>query len=275
MMVDTKFSVLLSIYRKEKAEYFDECLKSIYSQTVKSDEIIIIEDGPLPEELHQIIRKYKELYNNITTYSFESNVMLGKALAKGVELCSYDLIARMDTDDIALPDRFEKQLRFMTNHVDVSVLGGSIIEFDHNGKYEMFKEMPTDMNGIKKYARYRNPINHMTAMFRKQDVIEVGNYQHYPFLEDYYLWIRLLSKGKIIINLNEPLVRVRIDNNLYRRRGGKEYFYKYIQLRTFQYHVCLLKKKEYVYSIFYTALITLQPSFIRKKIYRRILRKKL
>ncbi|WP_343248564.1 glycosyltransferase [Diplocloster hominis] len=267
------FSVLMSIYIKEKPNNLRECLDSILSQSVECDEIIIVEDGILTDDLYKVIDEYKRKFNKIRTYQFEENVMLGRALAKGVELCKYDLIARMDTDDICLPNRFEKQLKFLKDNPDITVVGGSIIEFDPNTNIELIKNMPTDYYTIKKYVKFRNPMNHMTVMFRKGEILAAGNYKHWPYLEDYYLWSRLIVRGEKLCNIAEPLVRVRVDNNLYKRRGGIKYFKTYLRLRREQFNIGLLDKKELVFSIFFTSIITLIPSNFRKVLYKKYLRK--
>jgi len=135
MEVNTKVSVLMSVYVKEKPEYLQAALESIVTQTYPASEIMLIEDGPLTEQLYDVLRSYKEKYPEIIrTFAFEQNQQLGRALAKGVELCSHELVARMDTDDIAMPDRIEKQVAYMNEHLDVHVLGGAIRELTMQGQ---------------------------------------------------------------------------------------------------------------------------------------------
>lgn len=268
------FSVLMSIYKKEKPNYFERAIGSVLNQTMPPDEIVIIEDGPLTEKLYEIIDRYQKEYPIIKTYKFENNVQLGKALAKGVELCNNELIARMDTDDIAVSNRFEKQYNYMLSHMDVSACGGWMEEFnDNDGNYHRIKKMPSGYEEIKKYARYRNPLNHMTVMFRKTDVLNSGNYMHYPFLEDYYLWTRMLYNGYKLDNIQSVLVKARTNDGLYERRGGLKYCKKYLKLRKIQRKLQLLNPVEYMMSIILTLIITLQPSNIRKAVYQRLLRR--
>lgn len=269
------FSVLMSVYQKEKPEYLEQALDSVIKQTLPPNEIVLIEDGILTEALYQVIEEKKKVFPELRTYQFKENVQLGRALAKGVELCKYELIARMDTDDIALEKRFELQYTYMEEHPEVAVSGGWMEEFSSDDEnYRKVKTMPETMEEIVKYARYRNPINHMTAMFRKSVVLEAGNYRHFPYLEDYDLWVRMLASGKIINNINQVLVKSRINRSLYNRRGGMQYFKQYRKLRINQKNVRMLNEKEYINSLFLTAVMTLQPIWLRKLLYQKILREK-
>lgn len=267
------FSILLSVYEKEKPEYLKEALDSLFTQTLPSNEIIIIKDGVLPEPLELVIYDYMEKTECIKTFQFSENVMLGRALAKGVQLCSNELIARMDTDDIAKSNRLQLQYEFLMKHPEVSVVGGFIEEFEDNGEYTKLKTMPISCEESKEYAKYRNPLNHMTVMFRKQDVIECGNYEHFPFLEDYLLWSKMLAKGKKICNISEVLVKVRTSQNLYKRRGGYLYFKQYCLLRKMQMNMGIMNYREYIYSLICTFAITMVPNSLRKFVYKVILRR--
>lgn len=267
------FSVLMSVYKKEQPEYLDEALKSVFSQTLLPDEVLLIEDGPLTEELERVIAEYGRQYAALRTYRFAENVQLGRALAKGVELCSNELVARMDTDDIAMPDRFEKQYRYMQEHTQIAACGGWLEEFNDAGTYSKVKRMPESGAEIRKYARYRNPLNHMTVMFRRSSVFAAGNYEHFPLLEDYHLWSRMLAAGGVFYNLPCVLVRMRTNDGVYGRRGGADYFRQYRELRRKQRELGLLKRWEYVTALALTAGMTLQPAWIRKMMYRRVLRK--
>lgn len=267
------FSVLMSVYKEEKPEYLAAALESVIDQTLQADEIVLIRDGALTDELEQVIREFGAKYSCLRLYSFEENVQLGRALKKGVEICTNELIARMDTDDIALPDRFQKQYEYMLKHPEVSVLGGWMREFNDDGTYSKLKKMPETNENIQIYGRYRNPVNHMTVMFRKKDVLAAGNYRHFPYLEDYDLWCRMLARGMMFHNLPVILVRMRNNNNVYERRGGFSYFRGYVKLRRIQREIGLLNRREYVTALLLTLGVTLQPAFLRKIVYQKILRK--
>ena len=266
-------SVLMSVYGKEKAEYLREALESIFAQTLKPSEIVLIKDGLLTDELEEVIDDAKKRYTNLRIWQFDQNVQLGRALAKGVELCSCDLIARMDTDDIAEKNRLQVQCEYMMANPKVDVCGGFIEEFQDDDKTNLrMKKMPVTESDILRYSRYRNPMNHMTIMFRKQAVLDAGNYRHFPFLEDYDLWMRMLAGKKHLINLAQVLVKVRVNDNMYARRGGFRYCKQYFRLRNNQRKLRLLSGREYIVACVLTIGITLIPVNLRRKVYQKILR---
>ncbi|MCR1842984.1 glycosyltransferase [Murimonas intestini] len=267
------FSVLMSIYEKEKPEYFREAIDSVLAQTMPPDEIVLVEDGPLPLELDCVIEEYHKKHSILKLVQLKENVKLGKALAEGLRYCSCEFVARMDTDDIAVKDRFEKQYNYMQEHGNVSVVGGSICEFGERGGEVRIKKMPLSHEEIREYAKYRNPLNHMTVMFRKEDVLEAGGYEHFPFLEDYDLWCRLLANRKVLNNLPDVLVNARCGDGLYGRRGGWKYFTRYCKLRKKQRGLGLLNWLEYCISIVLTFGVTVPGNRIRKVIYRYVLRR--
>lgn len=268
------FSVLMSVYEKEKTEYLTEALDSVFHQTLVPDEVVLIEDGSLTPELERMIQAYQEKYPQLITYHFEENVQLGRALAKGVELCSHELVARMDTDDISVPDRLERQYEYMQNHPEVAACGGWMEEFNDEGTYSKLKQMPEWDAEIRKYARYRNPLNHMTVMFRRESVLQAGNYRHFPYLEDYDLWSRMLTEPGQFYNMPTVLVRMRNNDSVYERRGGIAYFRQYVSLRKMQRRIGLINRREYVVAYLLTMAMTLQPAFLRKHLYRKVLRKR-
>ena len=274
MKNSANFSVLMSVYCKEKPEYLKEAIESVLKQTLMPKEIVLVEDGPLTEELYDVIEELKKNCNIIRSVPLKENVQLGRALAEGVRNCSFDLIARMDTDDIATEQRFELQYQYMVEHPEVTVLGGFIEEFDDEDEtYRQTKTMPLAGTELMKYARYRNPINHMTVMYRKDAVCAVGNYEHFPFLEDYQLWIRLLAKGYKFENIPQVLVHARTNVNIYDRRGGKTYCKQYFKLRKMQREFKLLSWSEYQIARILTYVMTRQSAALRKLVYRKALRK--
>lgn len=266
-------SVLMSVYAKESSSYFREAMDSILQQTRMPDEIVLIEDGTLPEELCRLIDSYEREYPRLVRYHFEENVQLGRALRKGVELCSYELVARMDTDDIAVADRLEQQKSFMSSHPEIAVCGGWMEEFSDDGKRYPVKKMPEHSEEIRQYARKRNPLNHMTVMFRRSAVLDAGNYEHFPFLEDYHLWSRMLTKGYRMYNLPEVLVCARTNEAVYERRGGGKYTLRYLKLRRLQREWGLFDAAGYVKAVILTIGITAVPTGVRKFMYKKILRR--
>lgn len=267
-------SVLMSVYKKENSVYFERALDSILNQTLKPDQVVIIQDGELTKELYNVIERYKAKDSTIKTFAFKDNVLLGRALAKGVTLCDYEYIARMDTDDIAVKDRLENQYNYLKAHRDVSVLGGNIEEFNDDRSYVQVKTMPVGMNKIRRYGKYRNPMNHMTVMFRRSAVLKCGNYRHFPYLEDYDLWLRMMANGMKFENLDKVLVHARTNDDIYKRRGGKSYYKQYKKLRWSEYKLGITNSVEYILSIAVSFIMTMQPVGFRRTIYRNLLRKK-
>lgn len=269
------FSVLMSVYKKENPNYLKESLESVFQQTMLPEEVILMEDGPLTEELYQIIEIFQKQYPQLHTHALPQNVQLGRALAQGVCLCNNELVARMDTDDVAVPNRFEIQFQYMLTHPKITVTGGLMEEFSDDGSTHQRKEMPELQKDILTYAKLRNPLNHMTVMFRKSEVLKVGNYRHFPYLEDYDLWSRLLAQQAQFYNLQQVLVRTRVSPQVYSRRGGFSYCKNYLRLRKQQRESGLLNLGEYLKACIVTIGITVISGEFREKIYKKYLRKRI
>lgn len=222
-----KFSVLIPVYFKEQPIFFEKALSSVLSQNYMPDEVVIVEDGPLTEDLYQVIEQKKTSYPNlIKTIKLEENMGVGFAMNFGLKHCKNQYIARMDTDDIAHPDRFLKQMTYLNEHPEVDIIGSFIEEFhDIPGDMKRYREVPVDHKEIIRYAKLRCPINHVTAIFKKSMVLKAGSYTNTKnSFEDYPLWYRMIKAGARFYNFPEALVYVRIGNNMDIRRRGPEYF---------------------------------------------------
>lgn len=272
-----KFSVLMSVYKNEKPENFLQAMDSILGQTLLPDEIILMRDGPVPSELQNQIDiylngAYRELFSY---YPLEQNQGLGNALKIGVKNAKYDYIARMDTDDIAVPDRFEIQIDFMSKHPDISVCGGQIFEFIGEKKNIIGKrEVPLTHEEIIFFMSKRNAFSHMTVMFKKKDVLDAGNYIEMHFVEDYYLWCRMLIRGYKFANMQEILVYARIDENMYRRRGGYKYFLSWKKIERFKLDNGISNKKGYYGTLIMRFIVqVLMPNKVRGFILKKFSRK--
>lgn len=217
------FSVLLSLYTKEKPEFLKECLESLKIQTLSTAEIVIVFDGAVASELEAEVMRYMPVLP-IKIVRLPKNVGLGKALNEGLKHCSYNWVFRMDTDDICLPERFEKQVEFIQQHPNVVLCSGHIAEFsDDKTIITSYRKVPIGKTAIKKSSLKRNPFNHVAVAFCKDVIEAVGGYQHHLFLEDYNLWLRVIAKGYEVGNLDETLVLVRAGDSMVSRRKGKEY----------------------------------------------------
>ena len=215
------FSVLMSVYQNETPDFLDQSLLSLSVQTLKADEIVLVEDGPLTASLRAIVAKWREVLP-LKIVSYPENRGLGYALQHGLEACSHEIVARMDTDDIACCDRFERQIGYLQEHEQVSVLGGQIQEF-HDDKAMKKRVVPCDHEEIAQYIKSRNPFNHMTIAFRKFAVEQAGGYLPLPLFEDYYLWGRIVQQGSVCKNLPEVLVNARVGKDMIGRRIGIRY----------------------------------------------------
>ncbi len=269
-----KFSVLMSIYKKECPEWFITAVESVESQTVKPDEVVIVQDGPLTDPLYDACDKLKNKYSNIRYIKLKQNQGLGIALQYGVKACKNELIARMDTDDISVPDRFEKQLKEFSINSSLSLCGGFIEEFSTTPEeLETTRKVPLTKNEIISFGKKRNPFNHMTVMFRKADVLAAGNYQSFLLFEDYYLWVRMIMKDYEMKNIADTLVLVRTGKGMIARRGGIEYFKKEKKLYQEFYRLGYINKAEMTVLLALRMIVHISPNWVRRIVYKNILRK--
>lgn len=221
------FSVVTSVYKSDNPTYFDRAFESIYTlQTVKPSEIVLVVDGPVPEEINKVIGKYQAICGAVlNVIRLKNNGGLGNALRIAVENSSYELIARMDSDDISVPNRFEQQLAVMKANRDVDIVGGDISEFiDEESRVVATRKVPCDDTGIKEYMKTRCAMNHVSVMYKKSAVLKAGGYLDLFWNEDYYLWIRMVEHGCKMANTGTVLVNVRTGTDMYKRRGGAKYF---------------------------------------------------
>lgn len=267
----------MSVYFKEKPEFLDLSLKSIMEkQTLKPSEFIIVCDGPLTEELDEVINKYEKAYPAVLKVNrLEKNGGLGKALNYGLEKCTNELIARADSDDVCREDRFEKQVYYMLAHPELAALGTDILEFDSDPDVvKNYKKMPADNDAVYKMCLFRNPVNHMTVMFRKSAVEKVGSYIHLQYIEDYYLWVRLFTAGYQIENLNEPLVHARVGSGMVKRRGSKAYIKSWKTMNKFMKEKGMIGTMKYIRNMISVVAFVYMPVGLKEWIYKNVLRKK-
>lgn len=268
------FSVLMSLYAKERPEYLRLSLDSIFSQTLLPDEVVMVEDGPLTNELYAILEEYSSSHPELKRIPLAVNGGLGLALNEGLKHCSHDIVARMDTDDICFPDRFETQVKYMNEHPDISVVGCATEGFENSIDNVIYRKyLPITPEETARYAGYRCPTGHPGCMFRKSDVIEAGGYIHQYLLEDYYLWARMLAKGMKIGNIGRPLLHFRTSPDMYRRRGGWKYAKSELQLIIKLYKLGINSLQQTLKVILLRIPIRLMPNKIRQYAYNRLRKK--
>ncbi len=270
------YSVLMSVYSKETPSYLRESMNSIYNQTIKTNDFVLICDGPLTEELDKVVEEEQKQFGNIlNVVRLPENKGLGNALRIGVKKCKNKLIARMDSDDISRNDRCEKQLKIFEENKDLSVVGGWVEEFSETiDNINCMRIVPESNEEIIKFSKFRSPFNHPTVMYKKDDVLKAGNYRSdIRNIQDYYLWIDMLSKGYKGYNIQEPLVWMRASSNLFKRRSGKKYLELQINLLNIMKDRNYISNYQYLKSYTLRTLSSLAPNWLRKMMFEKLLRK--
>lgn len=267
------FSVLLSVYKNENASFLEHALISLLvDQTLKPTEVILVKDGPLTTDLHDLIDNWENQFPGILrTVSLKKNEGLGRALNTGLAHCKYDWVFRMDTDDYCLPDRFEKQIKYIQDNPDVVLLGSSTEEFDSNLEKSLgLRNPPTSHNEILYYAKKRNPFNHMTVALRKDVIQQVGGYQHHLYMEDYNLWIRVIAAGYKVANLSDVLVNVRGGGSMIKRRKGLVYIKSELQLAKLKIEHKIDSSMSAYLTLILRSIPRLLPTSILSQVYKNL-----
>lgn len=272
-----KFSVCTSVYKNDKPEFVRVALDSmLVHQSMTPDEVVLVQDGPVPSDLSELLVDYEVKYSAVMhVIRLEKNGGLGNALRLGVENAKYNIIARMDSDDICLPDRFEKQLAYLEAYPECDIVGGQITEFiDTPNNIVGKREVPCSNEKIYSYMRSRCALNHSTVMFRKETVLKAGNYQDWFWNEDYYMWVRMIEQNCVFANLPDVLVNMRSGLDQYGRRGGKMYFKSEIGIKKLMLEKGLITRKEYIVNYIQRFIIQLiLPPNARGWVYRKFARK--
>lgn len=271
---ELNFSVLMSVYFKEKPEYFSQCLDSVLvNQSLKPNDVVIVVDGPLTDELNFVLESYIKSYPIISLIRLEHNVGLGEALRLGLNACKYPIVARMDTDDICEPTRFKKQIEFLTKNPNVKILGGAIAEFSSSIDNVISKKiLPLHNQEIINFSKFRNPLNHMTVMFDKQSILDSGSYLPLFYLEDYFLWVRAIEKHFEIANLEDVLVYARVDNGMIERRSNKRYISSWLTLNKYMLNRNMISIKHFFRNMLSVTLFVYTPKCFKKILYKYVLR---
>ena len=223
-------SALMSIYRGTPAGELRAALDSLLAQTRPADEIVLVYDGPVSGEVSEVVRGYVDKHGTLVrVVELPNNRGLGPALQAGLETITSDYVLRLDTDDIAYPERLGRQLEFMEAHPEVAALGTAVTEFQDESELGdpaslRVRALPTTHAEIARYARINSPLNHPSVMLRTADVAAAGGYRGVHFMEDYDLWARLIAAGRRLQNLPEPLTHFRVSPAQFERRTGREMF---------------------------------------------------
>lgn len=275
MLEKQSFSVCMSVYKNDNPSDFTDAMFSVFTQTVPPDEIILVVDGPIPTCLQEAIRFLQSEIPILKVISLPQN--MGHAIARqiGLDAARNELCAVMDADDLAVPNRFEKQLSVFLKYPNVSVVGGFINEFIGNTNNIVgTRIVPEYDSDIKHYLKSRCPMNLVTVMLKKTDINKVGGYQDWYCEEDYFLWIRLALAGYYFYNIQENLVNVRVGDDMYQRRGGVKYFTSEARLQKFMLNHKIISFPKYLYNVIVRFIIqVVMPNKLRGWIFQKFARK--
>lgn len=270
------FSVCMSVYIKDNAFHFKTAVESVtITQTVKPDEVVLVCDGSVTNEINEVIMQLQNsLQMPLNLIRLPQNIGHAGARQAALTAAKYEYVAIMDSDDIAEPDRFEKQISLIIKHPEVSILGGQINEFiDSIDNVVGRRIVPSEDPGIKEYIKSRCPFNQQTVMMKRSDALKVGGYQDWYCDEDYYLWIRMALNGCKFMNLEDNLVNVRVGEEMYQRRGGTRYFNSEARLQKYMYKHGLISLPRYIYNVAVRFTVqVLMPNRVRGWVFQKFAR---
>lgn len=271
-----KFSVLMSVYKNDNAEYLKIALESIYEkQSRKPDEIVIVFDGPLTENLYIVVDNFcADKKDVVKLIKLEQNGGLGNALRIGSMECSYEYIFRMDSDDISDSRRFERQVAFVELHPEYDVVGTYIAEFNDNANESMrVRVVPLNHDEIVKLAKKRNPMNHVTVCIKKSALVACGGYETVLLLEDYFLWLKMIVAGCKLTTIPESLVYVRIGNGFNSKRGSKTRVKGWRVLQNYMLEHKMINRAQAEINMISVWAFVNTPAVLKKFLYSYFLRK--
>jgi glycosyltransferase involved in cell wall biosynthesis len=266
--VHEPFSLLVSVYDGDRPDYLRRALRSaIGDQTVRPDQIVIVRDGPVREELGRFLDVFRTTSPvPVTFVPLERNGGLGPALNAGLAASWFDVIARMDADDVALPSRFEVQMPLMA---EADIVGSGLLEFVTDTDNVIGQRIPlTDPAQIARYARVHSPFNHPTVVYRRQAVLDAGGYGNLPLMEDYALFARMIQAGARVANVAEPLVYYRVGATAFKRRGGTGLLRSELRLQREFRRIGFISRAEYARNVLIRGSYRLIPWWLRRAIYR-------
>lgn len=264
------FSVLMSVYYKENPVFLNESLKSIYDdQNLKPNQIILVKDGPLTNELEHVVHFWRvKLGAILTIVPLDENVGLARALNSGLQYSHNDLVARMDSDDIALPNRFSIQVDFMNKNPDIVASSATLEEWDQTlTTTHGLRRLPLDMSSIRKFAKHRSPLSHPLVIFRKAVILEVNGYPELRKGQDYALWSLLINKGYNLANLSVILLKMRAGDEMLDRRDASYFKYEY-ELLKFQRKIGFLSVTDFYLNLFMKGGLRLSPRVFKRWAYK-------
>lgn len=274
--MEQNFTVAMSVYKKDNPQHFKTAVHSIFDkQTKRPSEIILVKDGPVPSELELAISEICGEIPVVKVVEFDVNKGHAAARQGGLDNATNELVAIMDSDDIAEPFRFEQQLAYMNEHPEITVSGGHIKEFV--GKEDNFvglRFVPESDAEIKEYLKSRSPMNLQTVMYRRSKVMEVGGFIDWFCEEDYYLWLRLTLAGHQFYNHQKSFVKVRVGQEMYQRRGGWKYFKSEASLQKYMFDQKIISFYKYISNVSKRFIVQVMlPNVVRGWVFQKFARK--
>lgn len=269
-----EYSVLMSVYHRDRAEWFEEAVKSMVYQTLPPREIVLVEDGSLTDELYDAVKRCLARYSGlIRVLSLERNQGLAAAMRYGIQECRCEWIARMDADDLSEPARCEEELR-MALAEGADIVGCDCEEFFETIQEPASKRLfPATHDELVRFSRRRTPFCHPAVMMKRSAVLKVGNYKNVYLHEDYDLFVRILAAGYRSCSVRKILYHVRIGREFYGRRGGVRYVGALLKYNIHLLRSGWMKPVDFVMRSCGNILVGLAPVGVRSWCYRRLLRK--
>lgn len=263
------FSLLMAVYSGDRADFFEEAFQStVVEQEVPPSEVVIVQDGPISAELAaSVARTIETSPIPVNLVIVQKNAGLAKALTVGLEHCEHDVVARMDPDDISMPDRFARQLPVIERGYDL--VGTGMFEFEADGI--LGTRIPPTGAAIASYAAFHDPFNHPTVVYRRSAVAAAGAYQDLPLMEDYWLFMRMIKSGARVENIPLPLLKYRVDSGAYNRRGGKALFKSELRLQRSMLSAGFISRPQYVRNVAVRGGYRFVPVFVRRVAYRLVI----
>lgn len=271
---DQRFSVLLPVYRGDDAEHLERGFRSAtVDQTLRPDEVVVVRDGPVGDEIAAVLDRLEEITDvPVTVVALPHNLGLARALEEGLAVCRHEIVARADADDISLPERFAVQVPLVAKGYDI--VGSAIWEFEEDEADRGMVRVPPTGEGIAEAARFRDPFNHPSVVYRKSAVAAVGGYQHLDLMEDYLLFARMLAAGAHAQNITDPLVLYRVGAGAYARRGGRRLLASELALQRTLHDEGFVSMPQMVRNVVVRAGYRLVPQRVRQAGYRRYTRRR-
>ena len=268
------YSVLMSVYYKENPEYLYQSMQSIYEQTVRTNNFVLVCDGTLPDALNKVIEEMQQKFGEyLYVHRLPKNGGLGRALNIGLKDCHNELVARMDSVDISYKKRCEKEIYVFERHPEISIVSGTVDEFTADiHDIHSRRIVPEHQRDILSFAKRRNPFNHPCVMYKKSAVERAGGYVDFFLLEDYFLWIRMLQCGFRGYNIREPILAMRVNEGFYQRRGGMRYALSQVKLLQYMQSIGFITECQCILQSLIRTAAAMAPNSMRRILFQSMVR---